>query len=137
MSFHSAHEAVSNHRFECRYESTRLRQRAQLRYILCNCFSRLSCDSVSRQEVSEAFCVLCPFLATFLEFAHMTELYRHSQSGVSRINPTSRHQCSNLLLKCGFSCNHCNNWYKRDFRENKRETRVRLIKLCKPRLKYS
>ena len=31
-------------------------------------------DSVSRQKVSEAFCVLRPFLAAFLEFAHMTEL---------------------------------------------------------------
>ena len=30
-------------------------------------------DSVSRQEVSEAFCVLRPFLAAFLEFAHMTK----------------------------------------------------------------
>ena len=29
---------------------------------------------VSRQKVSEAFCVLRPFLAAFLEFAHMTEL---------------------------------------------------------------
>ena len=64
-------------------------------------------DSFSRQEVSEAFCVLRPFLATFLEFARVTELYRRS-SGVSRIDPTSRRQCSNLLLKCRFSCNHCN-----------------------------
>ena len=78
-------------------------------------------DSVSRQEVSEAFCLLRPFLAAFLEFAHMTELYCH-RSGVSRIDPTSRRQCSNLLLKCGFSCNHCNIWVQEGLRENRERT---------------
>ena len=40
-------------------------------------------DSVSHQEVSEAFCALHPFLVAF----HMTELYCH-RLGVSHIDLT-------------------------------------------------
>ena len=41
----------------------------------------------------------------------------------SRIDPTSHRQCSNLLLKCGFSCNHCNVWVQDRLRETERELR--------------